>query len=247
MTGNKTLAMVMGLSLMSMHCAEETTTPQGITAPASSGQLRDFAGAYRGESGGVVADALTETQGPLCIGLKPPENAYLPLPEPVNADADEEDRDSVADSGIGDGLSGDDSSLEDDATADGWSSESPIERVDAESIPPSDEPTGEGDAESQMWFSSLDGESRDGEDGDAEEAAEADTDEGPSFPLLPPVQEPEEPEEYDCTPTPVTCPGSTAPAFALFDFQPQSCGFQATYGLDLYENHVTLVALLAAW
>ena len=35
--------------------------------------------------------------------------------------------------------------------------------------------------------------------------------------------------------------------FALFDFQPQSCGFQATYGLSLYENHVTMVALLAAW
>ena len=68
------------------------------------------------------------------------------------------------------------------------------------------------------------------------------------IPYIPQVPtEEEEAEPYDCAPNPATCTGATAPEFALFDFQPQSCGFQATYGLDLYKNHVTLVALLAAW
>ena len=41
--------------------------------------------------------------------------------------------------------------------------------------------------------------------------------------------------------------GSQAPDFALPDFQPQSCGFGATYGLAPYRGKVTFVALLAGW
>ncbi|NVB40180.1 redoxin family protein [Pseudenhygromyxa sp. WMMC2535] len=42
------------------------------------------------------------------------------------------------------------------------------------------------------------------------------------------------------------CP-DCAPAWALYDFQPQSCGFEQTYGLESFEGHVTLVAMLAGW
>ncbi|PRP99004.1 hypothetical protein ENSA5_29250 [Enhygromyxa salina] len=38
-----------------------------------------------------------------------------------------------------------------------------------------------------------------------------------------------------------------APYWRLYDFQPQSCGFEQTYGLDSFQGHVTLVALLAGW
>ncbi len=38
-----------------------------------------------------------------------------------------------------------------------------------------------------------------------------------------------------------------APAWALEDFQPRSCGFGETYGLNTFEGEVTVVALLASW
>ena len=38
-----------------------------------------------------------------------------------------------------------------------------------------------------------------------------------------------------------------APYWRLWDFQPQSCGYDQYYGLDSFEGHVTLVALLAGW
>ncbi len=41
--------------------------------------------------------------------------------------------------------------------------------------------------------------------------------------------------------------GAAAPAFALTDFQPQSCGFGATYGLQAASGKVTVVALFAGW
>lgn len=52
--------------------------------------------------------------------------------------------------------------------------------------------------------------------------------------------------------TPVTDPpgepcAECAPSWRLFDFQPRSCGFEQTYGLDSFEGHVTLVAMLAGW
>lgn len=37
------------------------------------------------------------------------------------------------------------------------------------------------------------------------------------------------------------------PAFQLTDFQPQSCGHEATYGLEVFEGRVTVAVLLAAW
>jgi hypothetical protein len=45
----------------------------------------------------------------------------------------------------------------------------------------------------------------------------------------------------------VTTIGEAAPVFALTDFQPQSCGFGATYGLEAFKGKVTVVVLLAAW
>ncbi len=50
-----------------------------------------------------------------------------------------------------------------------------------------------------------------------------------------------------CVSAPATCVGAAMPEWELFDFQPRSCGYKATYGLDLYKGHVTVVALLAAW
>ena len=50
-----------------------------------------------------------------------------------------------------------------------------------------------------------------------------------------------------CEDAPATCVGAPMPMWELFDFQPRSCGFEATYGLDIYEGHVTVVTLLAAW
>lgn len=52
--------------------------------------------------------------------------------------------------------------------------------------------------------------------------------------------------------TPLTSPpdepcAECAPSWRLYDFQPRSCGFEQTYGLDSFEGHVTLVALLAGW
>jgi hypothetical protein len=50
-----------------------------------------------------------------------------------------------------------------------------------------------------------------------------------------------------CFHKPATCSGAPMPSWELFDFQPRSCGYKATYGLDLYKGHVTVVALLASW
>ena len=37
------------------------------------------------------------------------------------------------------------------------------------------------------------------------------------------------------------------PRFALNDFQPRSCGYGATYGLEPSRGEATVVALLASW
>jgi hypothetical protein len=73
------------------------------------------------------------------------------------------------------------------------------------------------------------------------------------FPPLP-DPEPEDPEDDvvtdPCSPDyedPEDCMGAEAPAFAAYDFQPQSCGFGATYGLDVFKGRVTFVALFASW
>tara|TARA_B100000579_G_scaffold424813_1_gene429722 strand:+ start:639 stop:1211 length:573 start_codon:yes stop_codon:yes gene_type:complete len=50
-----------------------------------------------------------------------------------------------------------------------------------------------------------------------------------------------------CAISPGTCIDQPAPEWNLFDFQPQSCGFQATYGLKEFVGNVTVVVLLAAW
>lgn len=44
-----------------------------------------------------------------------------------------------------------------------------------------------------------------------------------------------------------TCLGADRPDWQLFDFQPRSCGFEATYGPEIFDGHVTVVALLASW
>jgi hypothetical protein len=48
-------------------------------------------------------------------------------------------------------------------------------------------------------------------------------------------------------PVPVPEIGEPWPIWELYDFQPQSCGYTATYGLDVYKGHVTVMVLLAAW
>ncbi|MFN3197308.1 MAG: redoxin domain-containing protein [Bradymonadia bacterium] len=42
------------------------------------------------------------------------------------------------------------------------------------------------------------------------------------------------------------CPGAEMPKWQLYDFQPQSCGYGATHGLDSFLGRVTLVALFNA-
>ncbi|MDP6945024.1 MAG: hypothetical protein QF464_12800 [Myxococcota bacterium] len=71
---------------------------------------------------------------------------------------------------------------------------------------------------------------------------------GFDFPALPDL--PDEEAADPCSPdytVPGDCIGAQAPAFAAYDFQPQSCGYGATYGLDIFEGRVTFVALLASW
>lgn len=49
-----------------------------------------------------------------------------------------------------------------------------------------------------------------------------------------------------CQPDP-TAVGAAMPDWQLEDFQPQSDGFGTTYGLEAFEDKVTVVALLASW
>lgn len=56
---------------------------------------------------------------------------------------------------------------------------------------------------------------------------------------------PSGPEPEPNTGEPGPEPGSLPPAWALIDFQPQSCGYEAIYGLDAFEGRVTVVALLS--
>jgi len=44
-----------------------------------------------------------------------------------------------------------------------------------------------------------------------------------------------------------TCPGAEAPAWELNDFQPQSCGYGKSYGLERFRGHTTLVGLFSGW
>lgn len=78
----------------------------------------------------------------------------------------------------------------------------------------------------------------------------------PPVPALPPDAAGGEVGQYaqaeadagtSCEDAPATCVGAPMPLWALLDFQPRSCGYQATYGLDTYQGHVTVVTLLAAW
>jgi hypothetical protein len=41
--------------------------------------------------------------------------------------------------------------------------------------------------------------------------------------------------------------GSARPIYQLKDFQPLSCGYGATYGLDTFKGKVTVAVLLAGW
>lgn len=51
-----------------------------------------------------------------------------------------------------------------------------------------------------------------------------------------------------CTQTPdcVECPGTAAPTWELYDFQPQSCGYGEIYGLERFRGTVTVVVLWSA-
>ena len=119
------------------------------------------------------------------------------------------------------------------------------------------------------------GDARPSEDTDTQPDSDEASDESDSFAAgaspagnfaFPPLPEPEEeaPDTDEETPdtdeevvpsdpcTPdyqnvASCFGTEAPAFAAYDFQPQSCGFGATYGLDAFKGRVTFVALFASW
>ena len=41
--------------------------------------------------------------------------------------------------------------------------------------------------------------------------------------------------------------GTKPAAFTLPDAQPRSCGYRATYGLQTFTGHATLVTILAGW
>ena len=41
--------------------------------------------------------------------------------------------------------------------------------------------------------------------------------------------------------------GEAPPVFHLTDVQPQSCGFERTYGLEEFRGSVTVLALLSGW
>lgn len=62
-----------------------------------------------------------------------------------------------------------------------------------------------------------------------------------------PEDEPVEAEGNPCVLADGSCVGEPPPAWALLDFQPQSCGFGATYGLQAFTGHLTVVALFASW
>lgn len=46
---------------------------------------------------------------------------------------------------------------------------------------------------------------------------------------------------------PLPQPGDPTAAFQLTDFQPRSCGFGATYGLELFRGRPLVVSLWAGW
>ena len=88
------------------------------------------------------------------------------------------------------------------------------------------------------------------EDEDAETAPDT-TSSWPEFDLpgLPGDDDAAEGPSDPCSPDldPAQCNGQTAPEFVAYDFQPQSCGYGATYGLETFKGHVTLAVLLASW
>lgn len=94
----------------------------------------------------------------------------------------------------------------------------------------------------------LERDSVEGDEGDVRLGAdEADAEGEPEAPQ----EAREEPaQEEPCTPDFLKaseCIGAKAPDFLAYDFQPQSCGYGGTYGLDVFKGRVTFVALFASW
>lgn len=91
-------------------------------------------------------------------------------------------------------------------------------------------------------------------DTDASVEATADAQAGARFPdfQLPGIPEGDEADDGPsdpCSPNldPSQCMGLPVPEFAAYDFQPQSCGYGATYGFEPFKGRVTLAVLLASW
>ena len=162
-----------------------------------------------------------------CVGVTPPEFKWLPLPDVV-VDADgmgaDPDASSLVDVGpepAADALDGLDTADAVDTT-DAGSAELPLPpmpSMDAQGFAPVDS---DADAVSE-------GDVADDVDGLSQADVHEDTD------------------SSACSQFPATCIGAAAPQWELFDFQPKSCGYQATYGLEQYKGQVTVVVLLAAW
>ena len=235
----KAVAMVVAIGVCALGpgCASDPVSTQEINGNNALGTPGVIS--TNPEEGNGLSDAgLSVVEGPLCIGLAPPEDAYLPLEDPdaLTADAGDPDTDTGTREPLGDGSAIDGQADGQEEVADGIIEPSDSVEEDEDSTP----------ADTTGLYQTF----ADEEDAGANADASGDETDGSSPIFVPPpvtTEEEEEPEPYDCTPDPVTCPGATPPEFALFDFQPQSCGFQATYGMSLYKNHVTLVGLLAAW
>ena len=85
-------------------------------------------------------------------------------------------------------------------------------------------------------------------EGDAMTAGDV-ADGPPSF-TPPTIPTPPSEDVDPCDPTwqsAADCVGTTPAPFVAYDFQPQSCGFGATYGLDVFKGEVTFLALFASW
>ena len=55
-----------------------------------------------------------------------------------------------------------------------------------------------------------------------------------------------DPDDPEAEPEPLEVPDAL-PLWRLEDYQPQSCGYEATYGADTFEGNVVVLALLQGW
>lgn len=166
--------------------------------------------------------------GGICIGPIPPSGAWIASPGPIkNMDG----TDGVGTEGSSDGGQS--------AAGSG---------VDSASSGATEASDGETDAATGMGSDGT------GTVGGETDAGTVDSDSGTAATGSepPPAGRPEQSDGVDsgddlCGQSIATCVGDMPPVWTLSDFQPQSCGHRATYGLDVFKGKVTVMVLLAAW